>query len=146
MISIIDAVRVYKHVFNPAMLRLAGRKHWYASVIRHSGRRSGKQYGTPIVAEPVTDGFIVPLPYGTRVDWLRNVLTTGGATMQVSGRTYNVVHPEIIGAETARPLLSSRRRRLYDRFAVHNYVKLTTAPADAAVRDHAEAWDTRGAR
>ncbi|HUH69305.1 MAG TPA: nitroreductase, partial [Mycobacterium sp.] len=56
------------------MLRLAGRKHWYASAIRHAGRRSGKQYATPVVADRVADGFVIPLPYGTRVDWLQNVL------------------------------------------------------------------------
>jgi hypothetical protein len=43
MTSVRDAVRVFnKHVLNPAMMQLAGRKYWYAAVIRHTGRRSGK--------------------------------------------------------------------------------------------------------
>ena len=63
------AVRVFnKHLLNPAMLHLAGRKHWYAAVIRHTGRRSGSHYATPVVADGVADGFILPLPYGTGVD------------------------------------------------------------------------------
>ena len=87
-----NAVRVFnKHVLNPAMLTLAGRKHWYAAVIRHTGRRSGKSYATPVVADRVADGFILPLPYGTGVDWLRNVLAAGSATIVTSapsrGRT-----------------------------------------------------------
>src|SRR5215218_6462770 len=61
---VVNAVRTFnKHVFNPAMVRLAGRRHWYAAAIRHKGRRSGKEYATPVVAELVEDGFIVPLPY-----------------------------------------------------------------------------------
>ena len=70
-----------KHLLNRAMLRLAGRKHWYASVIEHTGRRSHKTYATPVVADRVDDGFIVPLPYGTGVDWLRNVLAANRATV-----------------------------------------------------------------
>ena len=86
-----DAVRVFnKHALNPVMMRMAGRKHWYA---------------TPVVADRVADGFIVPLPYGTGVDWLRNVLAAGRATIQVAGQTYEVVHPTIIDAQTAAPQL-----------------------------------------
>ena len=39
------------------------------------------------------DVFVVPLPYGTRVDWLRNVLAARRATIDAQGKTYNVVEP-----------------------------------------------------
>jgi hypothetical protein len=88
-----DAVRTFnKYVLNPVMLRMAGRKHWYAAVIRHAGRHSDKSYATPVVADPMTDGFILPLPYGTGVDWLRNVVAAGRATITVGGQTYDI-HP-----------------------------------------------------
>jgi deazaflavin-dependent oxidoreductase (nitroreductase family) len=104
MASVRDSVRVFnKHALNPVMMRMAGRKHWYAGVIRHTGRRTGKRYATPVVADREADGFIVPLPYGTGVDWLRNVQAADRATIQVSGQTYDVVHPTIIDAETAAP-------------------------------------------
>jgi hypothetical protein len=39
-----DAVRqVNKRVANPVMLRLAGRRYWYAAAIHHRGRRSGRE-------------------------------------------------------------------------------------------------------
>ena len=66
-----------KYLLNPLMLQLAGRRHWYASVIEHTGRRSGKRYSTPIVADQVGEDILIPLPYGTQVDWVRNVLTAG---------------------------------------------------------------------
>ena len=48
--AVLDTVRVFnKHLLNPAMLLVAGRKHWYAGVIEHTGRRSGKNYATPVV-------------------------------------------------------------------------------------------------
>ncbi len=129
MSTVRDTVRVFnKHVLNPAMMLLAGRKCWYASVIRHSGRRSGKTYATPVVAERIGDGFILPLPYGTEVDWLRNVLAAGRATLTVHGETYEVVAPEIIDSTTAAPQLSPSRRRTFRRFGVEHFLKVTLEP------------------
>ena len=102
-----NAVRVFnKHVLNPAMMNLAGRKHWYAAVIRHTGRRSGKSYATPVVADRVADGFILPLPYGTSVDWLRNVLAAGRETVTVGGETFDVPSPK--SSTPQPPCLSCR--------------------------------------
>jgi len=123
-----NAVRAFtKHVLNPVMMRLAGRKHWYASVIRHVGRRSGREYATPVVADRVEDGFIVPLPYGTGVDWLRNVLTAGSATVRSSGTTYVVTDPEVIDAATAFTQVSTAHARVWRRFGVEHYLKLKTS-------------------
>lgn len=120
-----DAVRTFnKYLLNPAMLHLAGRKHWYAAVIRHTGRRSGKNYATPVVADRVADGFILPLPYGRGVDRLRDVLAAGQATITVSGQTHDVAEPEIIDAASAAPQLSPRRRRAFQRFGIDKFVKL----------------------
>ena len=128
MTSVRDAVRVFnKHVLNPAMMQLAGRRYWYAAVIRHIGRRSGKYYATPVVADRSADGFILPLPYGTGVDWLRNVLAAGRATITVGGKTYDVVEPEIIDAASAAPQLSPRRQRAFQRFGIDSFVKVKLA-------------------
>jgi len=121
-----DTVRQFnKHVFNPVMLLLAGRKHWYAGVIRHTGRRSGTSYRTPVVLiQTADDGFVVPLPYGTGVDWLRNVLAAGRATVKVNGQTHDVADPEVIDAATAAPLLTPRRRRTNARLGIDKYLRL----------------------
>jgi deazaflavin-dependent oxidoreductase (nitroreductase family) len=128
--SVRDTLRVFnKQLLNPFMLQVAGRKHWYASVIRHSGRRSGKNYATPVVAERVTGGFIVPLPYGTRVDWLRNVLAAGKATVVMHGQTCDVIEPEILDAPTALPQISPSHRRTFQRLGISKFVRLKTAPS-----------------
>ncbi|RDH78177.1 nitroreductase family deazaflavin-dependent oxidoreductase [Mycolicibacterium moriokaense] len=121
-----DAVRTFnKYVLNPAMLLLAGRRWWYAGVIRHTGRRTGKSYATPVVVTPVTgDGFVIPLPYGTEVDWLRNVAAAGRATVTVDGETYEVREPEVITAAEAAPLLPARRKREFARFGIGHYVRV----------------------
>ncbi|WP_157172064.1 nitroreductase/quinone reductase family protein [Nocardia higoensis] len=132
-VSVRDIVRVFnKYVTNPLMMRLAGRKYWYASVIRHTGRRTGKTYDTPVVAEPFTGGFIIPLPYGRHVDWLRNVRRTGTATIRHKGNVYAVAAPEIIDAATAAPLLSPPRRRQFGRFGIDEFVTFETRDARSA--------------
>ncbi len=128
--AVLDTVRVFnKHMLNPVMMHMAGRKHWYAGVIEHTGRRTGKAYATPVVAESVNDGFIIPLPYGTRVDWLRNVQAAKKATIRLHGETYKAVDPQIIDATTAAKQLKPRRRRAFDRFKIESYLKMRPEPA-----------------
>lgn len=123
-----DALRTFnKHVLNPAMLLLAGRKHWYAAVIRHTGRRSGRTHATPVVAEQVSGGFLIPLPYGTGVDWLRNALAAGKATITVGGQSFDVVDPRIVDATVAAEQLTARRRRAFARFGIEQFVEFGLA-------------------
>ena len=127
-----DEVRIFnKRVLNPAMMKLAGRRHWYASMLRHKGRRSGREYATPVVAVPVAgDAFIVPLPYGEGVDWLKNVLAAGRATVEAKGETCEVAEPEVIDAEAAFPLLDERHRRTWRRFGIERYLRLKKVNCD----------------
>jgi deazaflavin-dependent oxidoreductase (nitroreductase family) len=127
-----DGVRDFnRRVLNPAMLRLAGRRHWYAAVIRHRGRRSGKEYATPVVAVPAPgDAFVVPLPYGEGVDWLKNVLAAGEATIESKGETYDAAEPEVIGAAEGIPLLDERHRRTWRRFGIERFLKVKRVRRD----------------
>ena len=123
-----DSVRSFnKHVTNPAMMALAGRRYWYAAVIRHTGRNSGKRYSTPVVAITVSDGIVVPLPYGSAVDWLRNVLAAGSATITNKGRSYCVARPEVIDAANAEPQLPPWWRWILHASNVDSYVKFSLA-------------------
>jgi len=120
-----SAVRQFnKHVLNPLMLRLAGRRHWYAAVIHHTGRTTSKRYETPVVAVRVPDGgFITPLPYGDRVDWLQNVMAAGSASVTADGRTFDVMNPRVLDQARAGTELPDRRRRVFDRFGIQRFVK-----------------------
>ncbi|MFY9335289.1 MAG: nitroreductase [Mycobacterium sp.] len=113
-----------RYLLNPMMLHLAGKRCWYASVIEHTGRQSGKRYATPIVADRVGEDLIVPLPYGTRVDWVRNVLAAGGATVVRKGETFTTQSPSIIAGHEALPLLPKHRRRSFERFGIGRFLRL----------------------
>jgi deazaflavin-dependent oxidoreductase (nitroreductase family) len=105
----------------------AGRENSYAAAIRHTGRKSGRQYETPVGAQRVPDGFIIPLAYGTRVDWLQNVFAAGRATLSANGETHDVTNPELIDASTALPMISPRQRATYQRVGISQYLKLKLA-------------------
>lgn len=128
-----DAIRVFnKHVLNPVVLMAAGHQRFYASVINHTGRRSGRHYRTPVVADRVVDGFIVPLPYGEHVDWLQNLRAHGSGTMRYAGRTYTVCMPTVVDAATAEAELPPRRRRVLERIGVKSFVHLNLASHDTS--------------
>lgn len=134
-----DVIRVFnKHVLNPVMLVAAGRGRFYASVIDHTGRRSGRHYRTPVVADRVIDGFVVPLPYGDRVDWLQNLQAHGSGTLRHAGRTYAVRMPTVVDAATAEAELPPRRRRAFERFGVKSFVHLNLATDGDAPDGRAE--------
>ncbi len=98
--------QVNKRVFNPRSVR-NGKWH----VIRHVGRTSGQAYRTPVEAMPVDDGFIVMLVYGSRSDWVRNVLAAGAATVEIDGDAVDVVDPELIDLDEAYRRLPSGTKR-----------------------------------
>lgn len=113
-----------KYLLNPLMLRLAGKRFWYASVVEHTGRRSGKAYSTPVVADRVGEDIIIPLPYGTQVDWVRNVLTAGKATVVRKGETLAAQAPELIDSTQALPLLTRDRRRTFERVHIGHFLRM----------------------
>ena len=82
------------------------------------------------MAERITDGFVVPLPYGTSVDWLQNVRAAGRATISSQGENYDVVQPELIDAAAALPLLSARRRRTFERVGIEGYLRVKDQPGN----------------
>ncbi len=129
--------RFNKHVLNPLMLRLSGRKHWYASTIEHTGRRSGKTYRTPVVADPVSGGFLTPLPYGVDTDWLQNTLAAGEAVITHGGNRSAVVHPRLVDSAEAAAVLPARRLRAIRRLGIRRFVRYDLAPTAGEAAENA---------
>ena len=123
-----NRVRTFnKFILNPAMLRFAGHKYFYASALRHTGRRSGKEYVTPVVAERAGKEFVIPLPYGRDVDWVLNTKAAGKASITAGGRTFEVTSPEVIDAAAVVGLIPANHRRVNRWAGVKEYLKLTIA-------------------
>lgn len=95
----------HKHVTNPVMVRLFSGRSAHAALLHHVGRRSGKAYVTPLTAHRSVDTIIVPLPYGTETDWLRNLQAAGESVVELDGRSFTVDEPEVVPIDRVMPLL-----------------------------------------
>ena len=107
----------HKHVTNPVMVRFFSGRSVHAALLHHVGRRSGKAYLTPLTAHRSEDTIIVPLPYGTKVDWLRNLQTAGRGVVELDGRRVTVDEPEVVPVDRVISLLPpfvTRLVRLHD--------------------------------
>lgn len=104
-----DRVRLFtKRTLNPTTLKTAGQKGNAYSVVHHVGRCSGTVYATPVSAAQISDGFVIPLPYGKNVDWCRNILAAGQGSLTYDGTCYKVDLPEVIEGQAALALVPSQ--------------------------------------
>jgi deazaflavin-dependent oxidoreductase (nitroreductase family) len=85
-----------KRVFNPVELRRGGRP-----VLTHVGRSSGATHRTPLDAHPVDGGDVFVLVYGSRSDWVRNVLAAGRATLTLGEQDIELAAPRLLSGQEA---------------------------------------------
>jgi deazaflavin-dependent oxidoreductase (nitroreductase family) len=71
-------------------------------VITHRGRRSGREYTTPVNVFRTPDGYIVALTYGAETDWVKNVLAAGGCELETRGQHVRLIRPQLFHDERRR--------------------------------------------
>jgi deazaflavin-dependent oxidoreductase (nitroreductase family) len=101
--------------------RIQGLYAWLVppwAVILHRGRRTGRQYRTPLFAFRRGRTLVIALLYGEESEWLRNLRAGGGRVIR-AGHTFTVRPPEVIDTSEARALLArlSPPGRAYCRLA-----------------------------
>jgi deazaflavin-dependent oxidoreductase (nitroreductase family) len=102
--------RLNRRVLNPVIGTIAGRRLSPVAYMLHQGRKSGRQYRTPVMPLPLGDGFLVSLPYGPNRDWVRNVVAAGRCTLLRGGRRFELTDPRLLDAAGAAPLLPAALR------------------------------------
>jgi hypothetical protein len=123
--------RLARDVGNPRVLRRAGTPGAGASVIRHTGRVSGRTYETPVVPHAVEGDFLIALPYGPGADWVRNVLARGSATLVHEGRTVTIHTPKLVPTTQVASYLPSSEQRTLRLFGVDECLRVTAEVAGA---------------
>jgi deazaflavin-dependent oxidoreductase (nitroreductase family) len=95
-------------VLNPLVAKLAGTRFMsMAALVTHTGRRSGRQYSTPVGAHVSGTYCLVPLTFGTGSDWSKNLRAAGGGRLQWRARVYEVSAPEVYLAKDVLPLIKA---------------------------------------
>jgi deazaflavin-dependent oxidoreductase (nitroreductase family) len=140
-------IRLQRMIINPKQMRSAGTPGAYAAVIRHRGRVSGRPYETPVGVVAADDGFLIALVYGSRTNWLQNVLASGSATIVHEGQTYGVDQPELIPMHAVAARFTSSDQQGFRVLAVHQALRVRRVEpegAGARVTDAAECEGARG--
>jgi deazaflavin-dependent oxidoreductase (nitroreductase family) len=100
--AIYNRVRVFnKHITNKVLIHIAGKKSGHFSILRHFGRKTGKQYSIPVIAEPIENGFVIALTYGKKVDWYANVAAKGKCIIRWKNVEYPLKTPQFLEPEIA---------------------------------------------
>lgn len=120
--------RFNRHVTNPVQRMWAG---WLPAfgILEHVGRRSGKQYRTPLnVFNAEVDGkpgVAILLTYGPDRDWLKNLNAAGGGRMRRNAKTFGVTGPRTVTKAEAAAHVTGGWRPIFARLPFEQAVLLT---------------------
>jgi deazaflavin-dependent oxidoreductase (nitroreductase family) len=111
--------RVTNHLLGGLATRLPG-----FGVVVHTGRRSRRQYRTPVNVFQRGDHYIIALTYGSNADWVRNVLADGGCTLETRGRALRLSRPRLFHDES-RYAVPAPVRLILSLINVSDFLELT---------------------
>ena len=129
--------RFNRRLPNRVIGTFAGRRLSPVALMVHQGRRSGRQYRTPVMPLPLGDGFLVSLPYGPERDWVRNVLAAGRCALLRGGRRFELTDPRLLDAAGAAPLLPAALRPALRVAPGIHFVRLSAAGPEQRGAEHA---------
>ena len=89
--------RVTNRVAGPLARRLP-----LFGVVTHPGRRSGREYTTPVNVFRVPGWYVIALTYGPDSEWTKNVLAAGGCWLETRGRRVRLAGPRLVTDESRR--------------------------------------------
>lgn len=114
-----------RHVTNRVLGRVAPHLPGFG-VIVHTGRKSGRTYRTPVNIFRGGAGYVVALTYGSKTDWVRNVLADGGCDAVIRGRTVHLTDPKLVENPT-RARVPPHVRPVLSAIGVTEFLELSTA-------------------
>lgn len=116
-----------RHVTNRLLSPMAARRGGFGIVI-HTGRKSQRQYRTPVNIFPIDGGYTIGLTYGRDSEWVRNVLAKGGCQLETEGRILRLTNPRLTNDRRRRDqivqTLPRALRPLLDLVAVSDFLDL----------------------
>ena len=99
-------------------------------LVIHRGRRSGREYQTPVNVFASEDGYVLALTYGPDTDWVKNVLAAGGCELRTRGHATRLTSPRLYHDESRRGIRPVERQVLR-LIGVADFLCLQTVSASA---------------
>src|SRR5579863_2423431 len=122
----------HRAVTNRVAIRFTARLPGFG-IVTNEGRKSGKQYRTPVNVFREPNGFLIALTYGRESGWVMNVLAAGGCQLETRCVQYQLFGPVLVHDPTRRrfPLPVRIVLGLID---ANDYMQLSISQEHAAVR------------
>ena len=113
------------HVFNPISRRFA---RWLPGfgILVYQGRKSGKEYRTPLNVFRHGNAWVFALTYGSDVQWVKNVVAAGEATLEVRRRRIRLIDPELL-VDPERRLMPPVVRAVLGLMRVSEFLRMRPA-------------------
>ena len=112
--------------FNPISRLFIYRLPGFA-IISYTGRKSGKTFRTPMNVFRRGDSYIFALTYGPDVQWVKNVLASGKADLQVGGRHIPLCDP-VLFEDPTRHLMPFPVRFVLGVMRVTWFLRMSISP------------------
>jgi deazaflavin-dependent oxidoreductase (nitroreductase family) len=122
--SLQASLRRLTQATRPLALRSAGTVKSNNSIVHHIGRKSGRNYQTPVVAAEHGDDILIALPYGHRTDWMKNVVASGKASVVTRGQSVEVDQPRVVPMDEATMYFQPKEQKLHKRFAIESCLRV----------------------
>lgn len=123
-----DGMRTFNKVALNKVTRLVAPWLPGLGVIVHRGRRSGKQYRTPVNVFPRPGGrYVIALTYGPDTDWVKNVIAAGGCELLTRGSQVTLTMPRLFHDE-GRKEIRVAERAVLGLLNVYEFLELRLVP------------------
>jgi deazaflavin-dependent oxidoreductase (nitroreductase family) len=122
------AIRFAARLVNPLILLIAGRR-WMpiVGILHHRGRKSGRDYATPLGMRPIGDSFVMPLTFSENAAWYRNVSAAGSAVVTYLGRDFELTDPQVIDLAAAAPAFPRYEQLQFRLVGINEYLRMRVA-------------------
>ncbi|HUK49093.1 MAG TPA: nitroreductase family deazaflavin-dependent oxidoreductase [Terriglobales bacterium] len=103
--------------------KFAGRLPGFG-IVTHLGRKSGRTFHTPVNVFRTPEGFLFALTYGREAEWVRNVLASGGCSLETRGRQFELTNP-VVEHDPARRQFPLPVRLVLGVIGANDFLKLS---------------------
>ncbi len=92
----------------------------------HVGRKTRREFRTPVMVFRRGDRFVIALTYGTQSQWVQNVVAANGCEFETQGKTLRLTNPVVVHDER-RSAMPALVRFMLGILNVSDFLELTLA-------------------
>jgi deazaflavin-dependent oxidoreductase (nitroreductase family) len=100
--------RIHQRLYDSGKGWIVG---WLILLLRHTGRKSGKQYATPLQYEKIDGVYFIGAARGANADWVRNIQANPQVQVSVGRRNFKALARTVTDPEKVADFLAYRLRR-----------------------------------